>query len=62
MEKYIKYKRICKFIEYEDDFQKLFDGFIEGGWDIIHYQEEKPANPYYASVTIVVGKRQDTSI
>lgn len=64
MEKFIKYKRISG-IYIESNLQKLFDGFITEGWEIVSYHEgdvviveESELAIEKIPVTIVVGKKQ----
>lgn len=57
MEKYIKYKRFSKDVIDDKEIQLYFDDLVQGGWNIIHY-EEKIKDLKTLTLTVIVGKKQ----
>lgn len=63
MERFIKYKRIEKMVENEEELTIFFDDLIIDGYEIIYYNEEIIANhSFNLNVIVVVGKKQSNII
>lgn len=57
METYIKYKRIVKDLNGDEEIQKHLDSLSSEGWDIIFYNEAIKSTAAM-TITTVVGKKQ----
>jgi hypothetical protein len=63
MENYIKYQRFEKQVS-EDQIQEFFDELIQGGWEIIYYNEHVKVERTnaFASSGAIVTKRTFTLV
>lgn len=62
MEQYIRYKRFEKgLIVNSPEYQEFLDSLSKEGWQIIYY-DELSIDMFTHRVTVVAGKKQDTSL